>query len=288
LPGVKENIPLAKYTSFKIGGPAKYFFIAKTKEDLITALKVAKENKLKVFILGGGSNVLVSENGFDGLVVKIEISDIKFAGDKVLVGAGINSSVLAHNVAEKGLSGLEWMAGLPGTIGGAIYGNAYAFGSGTENSVESVEVLDINTHEVKNFSKEDCLFGVKNSIFKKSKQFVILSSVLKLNKGNTEDIRKKNNEYLKYRQDKHPMNFPSAGSVFVNPDGHNSWQLIHDCGLTGKIIGQAQISEKHSNFIVNLGGAKADDVLELIKLVQKEVKEKFNIKLETEIQIIGF
>jgi len=292
LPGVKENIFLSNYTTYKIGGSARYFFIAKTKEDLIKATKVGKKNKLPIFIFGGGSNILVSEKGFKGLVIKLDNSDIKIEGEKVFVGAGTSLVKLSYMLAENGLSGLEWAAGVPGTVGGAIYGNAHAFGVKICDAVESVEVINTKNLEIKTLTNQDCQFSLKNSIFKNppagGKNLIIISAILTFKKETVDSVKNKIKEFLEHRRQRHPMEFPSAGSVFINPSSIPAWQLIKDCGLAGKKIGNAQISEKHPNFIVNLGGAKAKDVLDLIKLTQKEVKKKFKIKLEPEIQLIGF
>jgi UDP-N-acetylmuramate dehydrogenase len=298
LSGAKKNVPLKNYTTYKIGGPAKYFFIAKTKEDLIEALRTAKNLKLPIFILGGGSNLLVSDRGFNGLVIKINIHDINFRHNEVLVGAGADLTKLAHFSAENGLSGLEWAAGVPGTIGGAVYGNAQAFGTKISDAVKTVEAINLKTLKIKNFTKKQCRFSLKNSIFKESntprgtRNLIIISATLKLNNGKKEEINEKIKEYMQYRKKNHPMNFPSAGSVFVNPEKNGeiirAGFLIEKCGLAGKKIGKAQISEKHANFIINLGGAKSKDVLSLINLAKKKVKNKFGIELEPEVQFLGF
>jgi len=311
LTGVQKNIPLKEYTTYKIGGSAKYFFVAKNKESLIKALETSKEFKLPVFILGGGSNILVSDKGFKGLVIKIDIKDVAFYENGVIVGAGTNLTKLAHLTAEKGFSGLEWSAGIPcATIGGAIYGHAQAFGIEISDSVKSVEALDLKTFKIGNFSKKQCRFSVKNSMFKKSKKFAIVSVILELQKKDKNEIKKLIKEFLAYRKNGHPMAFPSAGSTFVNPQTKiknkkllvkfpelneynrkgtiSSGYLIAKCGLAGKKIGKAQISEKHANFIINLGGAKAKDVLSLINLAKKKVKKTFGVNLETEVQFVGF
>jgi len=310
LPGVKKNVSLKNYTTYKIGGPAKYFFIAKTKDDLINASKTAKTLRVPVFILGGGSNLLISDKGFSGLVIKIFFSDIKFQGDRAFVEAGANLTKLAYLSADMGLSGLEWSAGVPGVIGGAIYGNAQAFGTKISDIVESVEAINLRTFQSKTFTKQHCHFSLKGSIFKKEKNWVITSAVLKFKLQDINWIKNQIREFLEYRKAKHPMDFPSAGSVFVNPEvkitnkkllekfpelnEYNekgtiaSGYLIAKAGLAGKKIGNAQISDKHANFIINLGEAKAKDVLSLIKLAQKEVKKFFGIKLETEVQMVGF
>jgi UDP-N-acetylmuramate dehydrogenase len=310
LPEVQKGVSLKNYTTYKIGGPAKYFFIAKTKDDLITAVKVAKKLKLPIFILGGGSNLLISDKGFLGLVIKIEISNIKFEKNKIAVGAGASLVKLAYMSVESGLSGFEWAAGIPGTIGGAIHGNAHAFGTKTSDLVKSIEAVDSKSLKLKKFTNGQCHFSLKNSIFKKNKNLVIVSTILELKEEKKEQIKNRIKEFLEHRRTKHPMDFPSAGSVFVNSmvkikdkkllekfpeiNEYNkkgsipSWYLIHKCGLSGKKIGKAQISEKHCNFIINLGGAKAGDIVSLINLAKKKVKNNFGISLESEIQFLGF
>jgi UDP-N-acetylmuramate dehydrogenase len=310
LSGVQKNVSLKNYTTFKIGGLAKYFFVAKSKEDLVNAIKTSKALKLPVFIMGGGSNLLISEKGFKGLVIKIDILGIKLDGNRAIVGAGENITKVAYLSADNGMVGLEWAAGMPGTIGGAIYGNAQAFGTKISSIVESVEAINLKTFEIEKLSKEQCQFSLKNSIFKKEKKLVIISSILDFKGDSVEQIKNRIKEFLEYRKTKHPMDFPSAGSVFVNPEKiiknkklleeypelkeYNekgiipAGYLIARCGLAGKKIGNAQISEKHANFIINLGGAKAKDVLKLIKLAKVKVKKVFNISLETEVQLVGF
>jgi UDP-N-acetylmuramate dehydrogenase len=334
LPGVQKNIPLAKYTTFKIGGRAKYFFTAKTKEDLIKAVAMAKKLKLPFFILGRGSNLLVSDEGYEGLIIKFEIPNSKIQiksktefpfmetkvkkrikpsspiqNPKIYVEAGAMLGELANATANAGLSGLEWAAGIPGTVGGAIYGNAGAFQKSMKDIIEKVEVFDTEELRIKNYELSDCRFGYRESIFKRNKNLIILSAKIKLKKGKKKEIQKKIKEYLNYKKEKQPLNYPSAGSVFKNfTQSRNkicgagpkelkrfkkmgaipaAW-LIDKCGLKGKKIGEAQISKIHANFIVNLGGGKAKNVIRLINLAKKKVKKKFKINLEEEIQHLGF
>jgi len=322
LPGIKKNILLRDYTAFKIGGRARYFFEAKTKEELIKAILLAKKFNLPFFILGGGSNLLVSDKGYNGIVIRFQISDFRFQKNKIIAGGGTPLAILVSEAAKNSLTGLEWAAGIPGTIGGAIWGNAGAFGSCMADLVESVEVLDIGDYKISNFKfqipkfkikilkNKDCKFGYRESIFKKNKNLIILSAVLRSKKGKRKEIERKIRENLNYRRETQPLNFPSAGSVFKNyelgikkyelikkfPEIKNfikkgqipaGW-LIEKCGLKGKRIGKAKISEKHSNFIINLGGAKAKDVKKLIKLIKQKVKKKFGITLEEEVQYLGF
>jgi len=329
LAGLQKRVLLKNYTTFKIGGPAEYFFIAKNKEDLISAVKTAKKIKMPVFIMGGGSNLLISEKGFGGLVIKMNIGDMTFYGNMATVGAGANLSKLACLAADRGLSGLEWASGIPGaTIGGAIYGHAQAFGAKMSDVVKSVDVINLKTHITKTFLKKQCQFSLKNSAFKKNKNLVIISAVLEFRKKDKKEIKKLIKEFSVYRKKGHPLNFPSAGSIFINPEihpvkpakggvppsaGQFNWlkikkimdkypeldgfikrgvipagYLIQKSGLAGKKIGKAQISKLHSNFIINLGGARAKDVIFLIKLAQKKVKKKFAIQLDPEVQLMGF
>jgi len=255
----QKNVSLKNYTTFKIGGRAKYFFIAKKKEDLIKAVATAKKLKLPFFVLGSGSNLLVSDQGFKGLVIKY--------------GQPLSSYVS---------KGLEWAIGIPGTVQGAVCGNAGAFKKSMKDVVEKVEVFDAKTGKIKFFKNKDCQFSYRNSIFKKNKNLIVLSVKIKPKKSNIKKIK----QYLNYKKERQPLNCPSAGSIFKNPSGFSAGELGEKCGLKGKRIGQAKISEKHTNFIVNLGNARAKDVKKLINLIKKEVKKKFKINLEEEIQFL--
>ncbi len=292
LPTIQKDVSLKDYTTFKVGGPAKYFFVARTKEDLIKAVKVAKKLKLPLFILGGGSKLLVSDKGFEGLVIKIQNSKFKIQNEnskgKIFCEAGILLSFLVSVAAKKSFTGLEWAIGIPGTAGGAIYGNAGAFGKSMAEIVKEVEAIDIKNLKIKKLKNKECKFGYRDSIFKRKKNLIILSVNLQLEKGDKKEIKKKIREYLKYRKETQPLNFPSAGSIFKNPSGFSAGELIEKCHLKGKRIGNAQISKKHANFILNLGNAKAEDIEKLIKLAKKEVKNKFGIELKEEIQFLGF
>ncbi len=237
LPDVQKNILLKDYTTYKIGGPAKYFFNAKNKEDLIKAVKIAKELKLPIFILAGGSNILVSDKGFNGLVIKMQnVHPPKFCRAKIVAGknlkmknknakckiinvdAGVMLSKLVGFTVENSLTGFEWALGIPGTVGGAVFGSAQAFGDKISDSVEKVEALDLRTLKIKKLSKKQCKFSLKNSRFKKDKNSIIVSVLLKLKKGDKAQIQKKIIEYLNYRKKNHPIEYPSVGSVFINPE----------------------------------------------------------------------
>lgn len=310
LPGVKKHVALAKHTTFEIGGPAEYFFIAKKQEEVAYAIKVAKKLNLPLFIFGGGSNLLVSDSGIKGLAVRMQSNAKTFEvlpGGRIQAYSGVSLGSVVSFSIKKSLAGLEWAGGLPGTFGGAIRGNAGAFGGEMKDSITSVKALD-HHFVLRNFTRPKCGFSYRNSVFKE-KGWTIVSATVKLKKGNKKQLRAVADSRITYRKEKHPLEFPSAGSVFKNVDVKKiapkfqklfsdkikqdpfpivpaAWFII-GVGLAGKQIGQAQISLKHSNYIVNLGGAKASDVLELIQLVKKEVKKEYDIDLETEIQYVG-
>jgi len=287
LPGIKKNVKLAPFTTFKIGGRAKYFLVAKIKEDLIEAIKAAKGFKLPFFILGGGSNILVADEGFDGLVIRLQVTGHRLQGNRIFTEAGTPLSQIVNLAFKNNLTGLEWAIGIPGTVGGAIWGNAGAFEKSISDIIEKVEVFDVKNKKIKIFRNKDCKFGYRESVFKKNKYLIILSAKLKLKKDKKSEIKKRIKEFLEYRKETQPLNFPSAGSIFKNPPGFSAAELIEKCGLKGKKIGKAQISKKHANFILNLGGASAEDVKNLIDLAKQKVKNNFGIDLEEEITILS-
>ncbi len=289
LPGIQKNIPLKNYTTFKIGGRAKYFFQAKSKEELIKAIKFAQSAKLPFFILGGGSNLLVSDKGYNGLVIKCQMSNVKcqnkMSNVKIIEAeTGAELGDLVKLAAKNNLTGLEWAAGIPGTVGGAVHNNVAAFDNSMADVVKSVEVFDVSESKIKNIEAKSCNFGYKETIFKKNKNLIILSCILQLKPGKAKEIEQEIKHFLDYREKNHPLKFPSAGCIFKNPSGVSAGELIEKCGLKGRKSGGAMISEKHANFIVNLDGAQAKDVLSLINLIKKEVKNKFNVELKEEIQ----
>jgi len=304
----KENISLAELTTFKIGGPAKLFAEVKNQEELIDCLQTVIKNNYPYFILGGGSNVLVSDKGFDGLVIKLVNENIELDENIIRVGAGIKMFRLIESVLTHNLIGLEWAVGIPGTLGGCVRGNAGAFGKSMKDCISSVETIQISGDEVnkKTYSNSECKFDNRESIFKHNND-IIWQIELKLEIGDINKAREEIKEHLDQRKIKQPLDYPSAGSVFKNillkdhpnlPDKFSNIPIlegkipagwfIEQCGLKGKTIGKAQISEKHANFIINLGNAKAQDVIELIKIAKDSVFEKFSVKLEEEIQLIGF
>lgn len=284
---IQENISLAEHTTFKIGGKARYFVVAEKEQDIIEAIKFSEEKNVPFFILGEGSNVLAQDKGYEGIIVKNQNSELKINDLEITAGSGAMLKDLIDFSAESSLTGLEWAAGVPGTIGGAVYGNAQAFEGRMEQNVKEVNVFNVGTERMEKIAKQECQFSEKYSIFKKNKNLIILSAILRFKEGSKEKIKKTIKEHLELREQKHPLNLPSAGSVFVNKvGGKPSSYLIEKAGLMGKRVGNVQVSEKHAGFIVNLGGAKSEDVLELIKIIKKQVKDKFNVSLKEEIQII--
>ena len=284
---LKKNVSLASHTTFGIGGPAQLFYKAKTNEELIRVIKAARELKIPYFILAGGSNILIADRGFAGLVIKVKSASwrIKIQNYKITAEAGTPLAKIVKAAQEHSLSGLECCIGIPGTVGGAVAGNAGAKNQWISQCIKSVTTLD-KSGKVINLKKDDCQFGYRASCFKDNHSKVILDVILELKKENPKIIKEKTKQFTEAR-----VNQPkekSAGSIFKNPANDFAGRLIDAAGLKGKRVGEAQVSPQHANFIINLGRAKAKDVLTLIKLAQNKVKEKFGVKLELEIQLIGF
>jgi UDP-N-acetylmuramate dehydrogenase len=283
----QKDVSLKDQINFKLGGRAKYFFVAKKKEEIIEAVRLAKQENIPFYILGGGANLLVADEGYEGLVLKISNSEFQISDSIITADAGMLLGDIVELAAKNSLSGIEWAAGIPGEIGGAVYGNAQAFGGNIAQAIKEVEAFDANDLKIKVFNQEECDYSEKTSIFKKNKNLIILSTTLNLQKGKEEEIRKEMEEHFNLRREKHPLSYPSAGSMFVNnPLNPPSSYLIEQAGLKGLRVGDAQVSEKHAGFIINLGNATCKDVLELVSQIQAKIKEKFRIDLEQEVQII--
>ncbi len=283
----KKNISLKSLNTFRVGGDAKYFFEPHTEKDLIESIKWAQENKVSFFILGGGSNVIFDSRGFNGLVIRSKLNSIDIRKDKVLLGSSVSVATLLTECLKHGLSGLEWASGIPSmTIGGALYMNAGAFGANMADITEKVSALNTDTLEKQDFSFTECQFGYKETVFKTQKNLIILSCILNLEKKDPKEIKKEMDRVIDYRRTNHPLVFPSAGSIFKNPFNISAGQAIEKVGLKGKRMGDAKVSEKHCNFIVNMGQATSKDILSLISLIKKEVKQKLNIELKEEVEIV--
>lgn len=251
------------------------------------AIEFAKGKGLPFFVFGGGSNILFRDDGYNGVAIKSQISNIKYQNLSIVAGSGVLLSQLIIKSIDAGLSGLEWGIGIPGTIGGCVAGNCGAYGHDVSESIEFVYAMD-EKGVVKKYSKEECEFAYRESRFKNppaGKREIILEVELKLKKGDRKKSEKEIKEILTNRKGKIPP-YPSIGSIFKNPKPLVARKLIEECGLAGTKVGGAQISELHANFIVNLGGAKAEDVLALIKLCKEKVKDKFKIELEEEIVVV--
>ena len=285
---VQENVSIAPYTSARIGGPADVFVVVKSANELMGVMKVIWEQGVPYTILGGGSNVLVSDKGVRGVVVLDRAKDVRFeSGDQPTVWceAGVIFSNLANRCASKGLSGLEWAATVPGTIGGAVYGNAGAFGGDMSGNLIWADVLTKNGREKISVEKMD--YGYRTSVLKRSDETVIiLSALLRLKNANKDEVSAKINEFSERRKATQPPG-ASMGSMFKNPAGDHAGRLIEAAGLKGTRIGTAEISTLHGNFFVSHGETKAEDVRALIRLAQKTIAEKFNVKLELEVELVG-
>ncbi|MDD3190534.1 MAG: UDP-N-acetylmuramate dehydrogenase [Candidatus Pacebacteria bacterium] len=323
-PFIEENVSLKDFSAFRIGGPARFFCVIRTEEEIRNALDFAIANKLEVFVLGAGSNLLFSDRGFDGLVIKIENRGFEVnesgADFEVRVSGGVYLGKLILDLMKKEIGGLEWAAGIPATVGGAICNNAGAGGGDTAEMVKSVRVFKmkrnpesgyLESYELSELSKESCGFSYRQSIFKSNKDYLIIDAVFLLQKGDVAEMQKIIRENLESRNKKQPLEYPNIGSIFKNPVLSErkmeeilkdypeekikftsgfipaGW-LIEQIGLKGKKIGGAMISGRHANFIVNVGDAKAEDVMILISLVKQKIRTKFNIQLKEEIEYIGF
>ena len=286
---IKIKEPMSKHTSFKTGGPADYFVIAKTIQEIDEVVKIAKEKNIDLYITGNGSNLLVSDNGVRGIVLKIALEEIKIEQEEkkiiVTVGAGTKIMMLGQKLKQEGITGFEELAGIPGTIGGANYMNAGAYGKEMKNILIESKVLDKENGKIETLKNKKQELEYRSSIFKNNK-YIILETILGLSKGNQEEIEQKMNEYLKQRKEKQPLEYPSAGSTFKRGEGFITAKLIDQCGLKGFCIGGAQISDKHSGFIINKGNATSKDILDLIEYTKKKVFEKFGVNIEEEVEII--
>jgi len=282
----EENVPMSAKTSFKIGGPAELMLFPASIEELQAGLQLCAEQGEKPFILGYGSNLLVKDTGLDGVVISTEkMLGITLAGDGLIYcNAGVKLSELCVFAQKQGLSGLEFAYGIPGSAGGAAYMNAGAYGGEMKDILHCVQYIDAEgaLHEL---SLEQLDLGYRRSVFMRNGG-IVTGLTVQLQPGDPIEIRAKMNEIMQKRKDKQPLEFPSAGSVFKRPEGHFAGALIEQCGLKGKGVGGARVSEKHAGFIVNAGGATASDVRALIALVQTVVEAETGIFLEPEIRFV--
>lgn len=285
---IKENESMSKYTTFKIGGNAQALIKVTSNEGLTDILRKCTEEEIPVFVLGKGSNLLVSDNGIEGVVIKLEgiFNHIKMIDDETIYcGAGVSLAKLCSYACEHSLSGLEFAWGIPGSVGGALYMNAGAYGGEMKDVVvSSTHITADNKSEV--LKAEDMQLSYRHSVYN-TNNAVITGVTVKLKKDSPVEIRNRMNDFMNRRKDKQPLEYPSAGSVFKRPEGYFAGALIQEADLRGKQIGGAQVSEKHAGFIINKGNATCNDVLELVKYVQEKVKENSGVTLECEIKPVG-
>ena len=304
--------PMKNHTSFKVGGNADIFISIHNLEELKTVIKVAKKLQVPVTVIGNGSNLLVKDKGIRGIVLKICFEDIQIEKKQdavyVTAGAGVKMGMLAQKLLKENIAGFEFAAGIPGTIGGAVYMNAGAHGKEMKDIVTKTVCLDIQQYQlyvsniddveldsletakqklaIKTLNNEEQEFSYRHSVFS-DKPYIILQTILKLQEGKSQEIKEKMDEYLHTRLEKQPVEMPSAGSTFKRGNGYITAQLIDKCGLKGYTIGGAQVSEKHAGFIVNKGNATAEDILNLVEYIQKVVYEKTGETIQLEIEVLG-
>lgn len=306
---LKKNVPLAPLTTFHIGGTADYFVETSGALELAEAIEYAEKHDLPFFIFGGGSNLLFSDKGFSGMVIRMTDGGIQVSGEKILCGAGVSLFDVVRAARDSGLAGIERLAGIPGSFGGAIRGNAGAFGTEISDVVTSVKGYVKDTGMVKEYKREECEFSYRMSMFKKHPHLIILSAEIKLVLGEKDVLGKIMDDTIKIRESKHPQAALCAGSFFMNPIVTNgklrkefekdmnmipkddklpaSW-LIDHVGLRGKKIGGAMISDKHANYLINTGNATAEDVITLASLVKTRVRDELRVQLREEVQLVGF
>lgn len=284
---VLRDEPMSRHTTFRIGGPADYFVMPASVLQIKSIIDLCRQNSVPYYLIGNGSNLLVGDRGYRGVIIQIfkRMNEIAVEGDRIRVQAGALLSKTAAAAADAGLEGMEFASGIPGTMGGALRMNAGAYGGEMKMIVESAEVLT-SDGEVKNLSVEELGMGYRTSVISKN-DYVALGAVLKLKKGDPMQIRRTMDELKEKRIEKQPLEFGSAGSTFKRPEGYFAGKLIQDAGLRGYRVGDAQVSEKHCGFVVNLGNATAADVLQLMEDVRNTVFEKFGVRLESEVKKIG-
>ena len=285
--GIRVDAPMNEYTTFRAGGKAGFLLIVKNQEQLQAVYRKLFEEKIPIMVLGAGSNILVTDEGFDGAFVKLsgEFTNIVLNGCEIEVGAGVKLSALSAFARDNSLKGLEFACGIPGSVGGGIFMNAGAYGSELADVIKSVKVFS-GDGKIEILDRSRIEFSYRNSRFQKTEE-IVLSAVFSLKEGDFNEISETMKNLMQMRNSKQPVNIPSAGSCFKRPQGGYAGKLIEDAGLKGLSVGDAQVSPLHSGFIVNNGKAAASDILKLMTVVQAEVEKKFAVILEPEIRIVG-
>lgn len=285
---IKYDEDMKKHTTIRIGGKAKCFVTPTDIEDIIAVVKYAKQNNIDYYIIGNGSNLVVADDGVDGIVIRIGngFDKVEVNGNVIESYAGSTMPKVSQIARKNELTGFEFACGIPGTIGGGVRMNAGAYGSEISNIIKEITYLN-EKNEVCTMKKEEADFDYRHSIFCDNKNLVVLSAKFVLEKGNLSQIEEKMNEYTKARREKQPIEYPNAGSTFKRPTGYFVGKLVQDAGLRGYTVGGMQVSEKHTGFIVNIGNATCEDVKQIIKDIQEIVHKKFGVHLKEEIEFIG-
>lgn len=284
---VRINEPMNRHTTFRIGGPADYFLLPSSSEEVKGILEICKEESLQYFILGNGSNLLVSDEGYRGVIIQLyrNYGGLTVEGTEIRAGAGVLLSQIAATARNESLTGFEFAGGIPGTLGGAVVMNAGAYGGELKDVLKEAVVMD-REGNIFTVPVEKLAMGYRTSLVKTA-GYLVLEAVISLKKGSQEEIRDTMKDLADRRISKQPLEYPSAGSTFKRPEGYFAGKLIMDAGLRGYQVGDAQVSEKHCGFVINKGNATAADVLKLIENVREKVQEQFGVTLEPEVKFLG-
>lgn len=288
----KQNVlidePMKNHTTFKVGGSADYFVIPQNITEAAEIVRLLLRYNIPYYVVGNGSNLLVSDDGFRGVIISVSkgLDYINIDGNELTVGAGALLSKVASVAINNGLKGLVFASGIPGSIGGAVVMNAGAYGGEMKDVIKEVTLFDIATSEIVTLSNEDMKFSYRNSVVK-SHPYIVLSAVITCENGNVEELKAEATELATKRKEKQPLEYPSAGSTFKRPEGYFAGKLIEDAGLKGYCVGGAQVSQKHSGFVINKGGATATDIITLINDVRAKVYSEYGVVLEPEVCMLG-
>lgn len=282
-----EDEMMNKHTTFKVGGPADLYVIPRSEEELVYAIEVCKSENVPYYVIGNGSNLLVTDKGFRGVIIEVyrQMSDITVEGNCITAYAGALLSKIANTALEHGLTGLEFAHGIPGALGGAVTMNAGAYDGEMKQVLESATVID-DKGQVRTLSSDELELEYRKSIISRL-GYTVVKATMRLEDGDKEAISAKMKDLMQRRRDKQPLEYPSAGSTFKRPVGHFAGKLIMDAGLRGYQLGGAQVSEKHCGFVINKDHATCQDILDLIHYIQEEVKSKFDVQIEPEVKMIG-
>lgn len=283
---IEIDEPMKNHTSFKVGGPVDILATPEDFKQVIDAIKLCKEKNVPYYIIGNGSNILVKDGGIRGVVIKLsKLNNIRVEGTRIIAQSGATLKEVSDIALENSLTGFEFACGIPGSIGGATTMNAGAYNGEIVNVIESAKIIGKDGN-VKELNKDELELGYRaSSILKYG--YTVLEVTFRLKKGDNDKIKERIDDLNKKRSEKQPLEYPSAGSTFKRPEGYFAAKLIEDSGLKGTHVGDAEVSKKHSGFIINRGNATAKDILDLIKIVQKKVKDNFNVELFTEVRILG-